>query len=351
MPFKFTFVIFFILAIMFGLFLTLDRKSDSTLLVSTSLITNKTVKSIPASTPQPFYDLTIDFLRGRKYESRLGELQSVSSNGSYSSYVTHYLSDNLKINALLTKPTGQMPEGGWPAIVFVHGYIPPTQYQTIGQAYSSYVDYLARNGFVVLKIDLRGHGSSEGEAGGAYYSSDYVIDTLNAYSALANTDFVNPKKIGLWGHSMAGNVVLRSFAAKVDIPAVAIWAGAGFTYLDLAEFGISDNSYRPPANNTKRQERRQLLRDTYGDPKDGNPFWQKVAPIYYVSDLKGAISLYHATDDNVVNVEYSRNLSAILDKTGVSHDINEYPSGGHNISGANFTNAMQKTVEFFKNNL
>lgn len=327
---------------------TLNQKSDPMTLVGAPLAAKPT--AAPVATPMPFEDLTINFLRARKYDGKLNELEQVSSNASYISYLTSYSSDNLKINALLTKPKGEMPEGGWPGIVFIHGYIPPTLYETNGQSYSSYVDYLAGSGFVVFKIDLRGHGDSEGESGGAYYSSDYVIDTLNAYSALETSRFVNPKKIGLWGHSMAGNVVLRSVAAKPEIPAVAIWAGAGFTYLDLAEFGISDNSYRPPTDNTKRQQRRQQLREIYGDPKDGNPFWEKVAPVNFLGDLKGAISLHHAADDDVVNVEYSRNLNKLLGSTSIMHELNEYPTGGHNITGASFTKAMQKTVEFFKLN-
>src|SRR5258708_9975588 len=112
-----------------------------------------------------------------------------------------------------------MPDGGWPAIVFVHGYIDPTIYKTT-QNYVAYVDYLARNGFVVFKIDLRGHDKSEGQASGAYYSSYYVIDTLNAREALKVSDFVNPNKVGLWGHSMAGKIYFRRFLVKTNISTI-----------------------------------------------------------------------------------------------------------------------------------
>lgn len=308
------------------------------------------IANIIAPTPVPFVEMTIPHLRNRNYESSLGELQKLSENGSYTSYLTSYTSDGLKVNGLLTQPKGKMPEGGWPVIVFVHGYIPPQNYRT-SQNYSSYVDYLARNDFVVFKIDLRGHGQSEGDPGGAYYSSDYVIDTLNAYAALEKADFVNPEKIGLWGHSMAGNVTSRSFAAKPDIPAVAIWAGAGYTYTDLQEYRIMDNSYRPPPNNTERQRKRQALRDAHGEFDPNDDFWKQVAITDYLKDLKGALQLHHATDDNVVSVEYSRNLNNLLNKTTVNHEFHEYKSGGHNITGASFSQAMQRTAEFFKENL
>lgn len=302
-------------------------------------------------TPFPFQEMTIPYLRKQTFESKLGARELVSNNGSYSSYLTSYTSDGLKVNGLLTIPDGEEPEGGWPAIVFIHGYIPPTLYETNGESYSSYVDYLARNGFVVFKIDLRGHADSEGQPGGGYYGSDYVTDALNAYSALQNTDFVNPNKIGMWGHSMAGNVVLRSMAVKPDIPASVIWAGAVYSYEDQRKYGINDNSYRPPQNVTQQRNRRQQLFEKHGSPSAQSVFWQQVAPTNYLNDLKGSIELHHAVDDDVVNIGYSRDLMTALDKTKVPHELFEYNSGGHNISGESFNTAMQRTSDFFKEKL
>jgi uncharacterized protein len=322
----------------------------SGLLTSKLQIKTNDFKSSP--TPMPAFDLTIPYMRSRSYKSSLGSLEKVSDDGSFISYLTTYTSDGLKINGLITKPAGDEPAGGWPGIVFVHGYIPPNQYQTLGQPYSAYVDYLASNGFVVFKIDLRGHGDSEGEARGGYYSSGYVIDTLNAYAALESADFINPKKIGMWGHSMAGNTLLRAFAVRPTIPAVVIWAGAGYTYVDLSEYGLHDASYQPllrPTGATGSLLRRNdnQARQIYGDPKNGNPFWNLVAATNYLNDLKGAIQLDHAVDDETVSIRYSQNLNKLLDATKVFHEFHEFPSGGHNISGEYFSAAMNKTVGFF----
>ncbi len=311
-----------------------------------SLVNAKSQNINPSPSPFLFQELTVPYLRNIEYLSKLGELRSYRDNASYKSYLTSYISEGLKINGLLTEPKGEKPDKGWPAIIFIHGYIPPASYRTT-EKYIDHVNYLARNGFVVFKIDLRGHGDSEGEPGGGYYSSDYVIDALNAYSALQNSGFVNPEKIGFWGHSMAGNVVLRTMTAKPEIPAASIWAGAGFTYTDLRKYGIQDGSYQPPTNQTERQKRRQLLRETYGEPDSGNPFWKLVAPTDYLGDLKGAIQLNHAVNDDVVNIGYSRDLNQVLGNTQTPHELNEFPDGGHNISNPGFTPAMQKTVEFF----
>ena len=280
----------------------------------------------------------------------MGEKETLSENSNYTSYLTSYRSDGLNVFGLLTLPKGDPPEGGWPAIVFVHGYIVPKEYRTEVN-YNSYVDYLAKNGFVVFKIDLRGHGNSEGEPGGGYYSGDYVVDTLNAHSALQNSGFVNKDKIGLWGHSMSGNIVFRSFVVEDEVPAVVIWSGAGYTYSDLDEFSIEDTSYRAPPPDSEWARKRQELRETWGPFDPESAFWKQVVPTNYLNGVNGAVQLNHSVNDNVVSIEYSRNLVGILDETDIVHELNEYQDGGHNLTGGSFTQAMEETVEFFKNNL
>jgi len=301
-------------------------------------------------TPFPFQELTIPYLRNRLYDGRIEDKVKYFENSGYTSYIASYSSDGLKVNGLLTEPKGDMPAEGWPAIIFIHGYIVPENYRTTVN-YNSYVDYLAKNGFVVYKIDLRGHGESEGEAGGGYYSGDYIIDTLNARAALFGADFVDQAKIGLWGHSMAGNIVFRSLVALQDIRAVVIWAGAVYSYEDMQKYRISDNSYQPPPQESERRKKREELRNTHGDFNPTSDFWYQVVPTNYLAGVGGAVQIHHAVDDGVVNIGYSRDLMEILDDTKISHELFEYPSGGHNLTGLSFTTAMQRTVEFFKENL
>lgn len=332
-------------------------ESSSRTISQGSSFTVETIESAvgePSPTPFPFQEMTVPYLRTQEFESQIIDQELRSENANYSSYLASYDSDGLKIYGQLTIPkettARSKPEEGWPAIVFIHGYIPPTTYRTFGN-YEAYVDYLARNGFVVFKIDLRGHDQSEGEAGGGYYAGDYIIDTLHAYSALQSTEVVNPEAIGLWGHSMAGNVSLRTAVAKQDIPAIVIWAGAVYTYEDMREFGIDDNSYRPPSTTSQRSQRRQQLRDTHGDFDPQSDFWKQVVPTNYLNGMSTAVHLHHAVNDDVVSIEYSRNLAKILQDAGIEHELYEYQSGGHNINGASFNTAMQRTVEFYREKL
>lgn len=301
----------------------------------------------PTPTPFEFNELTIPYLRQKKFVSQINSLQQIAENSNYVSHIASYNSDGYKINGQLTIPKNEIPANGYPAIIFIHGYIPPKSYRTKVN-YLSYVDYLAKNGFVVFKIDLRGHDQSEGEAGGAYYSGDYVSDALNAYSALENFEKVNKNAIGFWGHSMAGNIVFRSIVVKKNVPASVIWAGAGYTYADLQEYMIDDNSYRPPSANSEIARKRARLRELHGSFEPGHWFWKQVPGTNYLDGVNGAIQLNHAHNDNVVSIEYSRNLMKILDGSRIIHELREYNSGGHNLTGAAFSQAMQNSVEFFR---
>ena len=316
--------------------------------VAPILLTGQDSQFQPAPTPFEFQELTIPYLRNREYTSKLGELKQESQTTNFTSYLTNYDSDGFKVNGLLTIPNGEEPAGGFPAVIFVHGYIPPTLYRT-RENYAAYVNYLANRGIMVFKIDLRGHDQSEGEANGAYYSSDYVIDVLNAYSALQADARVNKNKIGLWGHSMAGNVLFRAMAVQKNIPKIVIWAGAVYTYEDFGEFGIDDNSYRPPVDDSPRRRKRQELMDMYGEFNPESWFWQQVAATNYLDGVSSAVQVHHAVNDDVVGIGYSRNLMKVLDEmgAGIQHELFEYQTGGHNISGAAFNQAMQRSTEFF----
>lgn len=325
-------------------------KSDQ----SASKASPREEKTTNTSQPEDFLDqfsveyqrLTIPYLRKQDFPgSQIAIVETIQENSSYSSYIASYLSEDLTQYGLLTRPKTQMPAGGYPAVVFIHGYIPPLEYQTT-EKYQAYVHALASQGIVVYKIDLRGHGNSQGEPNGAYYSSDYIYDTLNAYASLQKLDYVDSEKVGLWGHSMAGNIVARTMAIKTDIPLGIIWSGAVYSYTDMAKYRIQDSSYEPSQN--PNRGKRQQLYEMVGEVSEDNQFWQAVAPINFLKDITGKLHIHHATSDPVVNIGYSRDLAAALEDAGVSYQLFEYSSGGHNLESPAFSAAMERTISAYK---
>jgi dipeptidyl aminopeptidase/acylaminoacyl peptidase len=281
--------------------------------------------------------------------------ERLSPGYNYARHLVSYLSEGNRIFGLLTVPFGDPPPGGFKAIVFNHGYIPPSTYQTL-ERYGAYIDYLARSGFVVFKIDLRGHGQSGGTASGSYFSPGYTIDAISALKSLQTLEYIDPQGIGMWGHSMAGNLVLRAMLIEPQIQAGVIWAGAVYSYQDLETFGIDDNTYRPPATqategSTPSPRRSELIFELYGRPGEGHPYWQAVSLSGQLDLLSGPLQIHHAEDDPVVNIGYSYGLAGALQLAGKPYEFYTYPGGGHNIISPYFDQAMLRTVEFFRDNL
>jgi uncharacterized protein len=271
--------------------------------------------------------------------------QTLQSGSNYRRYLASYLSDGYKIYGLLTVPNGEKPATGWPAIIFNHGYIPPEQYRTT-ERYVAYVDGFARNGYIVFKIDFRGHGNSEGEAEGGYGSPAYTVDALNAVASIKRYGDADPKRIGMWGHSMGGHVTLRAMVTNQDIKAGVIWAGVVATYPDLIN-NWRRPSNAPPLNIPERVRRwRQEFIDTYGGPDVNPTFWASISPSEYVADLSGPVQLHHGTADVEVPIEFSRDLNERIKTAGETVEYHEYGGDNHNISG-NFNTAMQRSIAFF----
>ena len=301
-------------------------------------------------------EITIEYLRDLEITgSEIVFEAELDRRSNYRQYLVSYISEGNKIYALLTIPSVEPPQGGFKAIVFNHGYIPPTAYRTT-ERYTAYVDYLARSGFVVMKIDYRGHGQSQGQPSGSYFSPGYTIDSIAALKSLQMLDIVDPHGIGMWGHSMAGNLVLRAMLIEPDIKAGVIWAGAVYSYDDFVKYGIEDNTYRPPATPENQEtpgvrRRSQEIFDTYGRPDTQAKYWQAVSLTENIEFLNSPLQLHHAQDDTVVNIGYSFDLAAVLQEKGKQYEFYTYEGGGHNLISPYFDQAMLRTVEFFRNNL
>ncbi len=90
--------------------------------------------------------LSIEALKKTKLSpGEITNVETITGESRYQKSIVSYVSDGYKINALLGIPKGVSPEGGWPVIVFNHGYIDPKIYRT-NEKYVAYFDRLVLAG-------------------------------------------------------------------------------------------------------------------------------------------------------------------------------------------------------------
>jgi dipeptidyl aminopeptidase/acylaminoacyl peptidase len=320
---------------------TASSTSTATLLPPTA---TATATLIPTATPVP-NPMSIAFLRQGTYPgSDIVIEKELAAGSNYRRYYAYYLSEGLKIYAMLTIPNGDAPTGGFPAIVFNHGYIAPKAYRTT-ERYIAYVDRLARSGYVVFRIDYRGHDKSEGQASGAYGNPGYTIDVLNAIASIKRHPQVNPGKIGMWGHSMGGFLTLRAMVISKDIKVGVIWAGVVASYPEMLYNWRRTGSFTSTPGPSGRGWRSGWI-ETYGTPEQNPVFWASVSANSYLADLSGPIQMHHGTADEEVPLDFSIRLAEQIRAVGGEAELYTYEKDNHNISNY-FNLAMDRTIAYF----
>jgi dipeptidyl aminopeptidase/acylaminoacyl peptidase len=287
-------------------------------------------------------------MRQRSYPgSELVIEETLSPETNYDRYVVSYRSEGLRIYAMLTVPRGNGPESGWPLIVFNHGYIPPKQYRT-AKRYLAYVDGFASEGYMVLAPDYRGHGNSEGEPTDAHTTPDYTVDVLNAVTSLQRHPDADPKRVGLWGHSMGGALVLRAMVVSDQIDAGVIWAGVVAPIEGVWEkrphWIARDLRGTPEADRTPVPPTEGIF--VHGMFDENPQFWASLDPTFHLEKLSGPLQLHHSKADDSVPVEWSEELHARLQDVGSPVERYLYEGDNHNLSNS-FVTAMKRSVQFF----
>ena len=308
-----------------------------------------TVPPTATATATPEHPLMIEVLRQGEYPgSDIVFERTLDPGDNFGRFVVSYLSEGNKIFALMTVPWGLKPDSGWPVIIFNHGYVRPDLYRTT-ERYIDYVDYFARNGYIVFRSDYRGHGSSEGVANGPYSSPDYTIDVLNGMASVKMYPEADPARIGMWGHSMGGHLTLRSMVVSDEIKAGVIWAGVVGAHPDLFARALTpeDPSHTPTPSSTRWPTRwRTRLLDSFGTRDENPAFWDSISANAYLDQISGPLQLHHATTDSTVPVAVSELLQKQMEEAGEASELFLYEGDNHNIA-VNFYTAMGSSLDFF----
>lgn len=131
----------------------------------------------------------------------------------------------VKLAGTLTTPQTQGP---FPAVILISGSGAQDRNETLLNHHPFWViaDDLTRRGIAVLRVDDRGVGGSTGSVDQST-SADFAGDVLAGVEFLKERKEINPRQIGLIGHSEGGLIAPMVAVRSKDVAFIVLLAGSG----------------------------------------------------------------------------------------------------------------------------
>lgn len=125
----------------------------------------------------------------------------------------------------LTLPSGKGP---FPALVLISGSGAQDRDETIFEhrPFAVLADMLTRRGLAVLRVDDRGVGGSSGSTSKST-TEDFAGDVLAGIGFLKSRADIDPRRIGLLGHSEGGIIAPMVASKSDDVAFIVLLAGTG----------------------------------------------------------------------------------------------------------------------------
>lgn len=243
--------------------------------------------------------------------------------------------DGMEIPSLLYKPKGLKPGGKVPALLWIHGG-PGGQTRL---NYSPSLQHLVNHGYAILAVNNRGSSGY----GKTFYAADDrkhgdadLKDCIEAKKLLASLGYIDENKIGIYGGSYGGYMVMAAlsfapeeFKVGVNLFGVTNWLR---TLKSIPPWWASF---------------RESLYNELGDPvKDSVALYNK-SPLFHASRItKPFIVLQGSNDPRVLQVE-SDEIVAAARKNNVPVEYVIFPDEGHGfVKKDNNIKASQEVLKF-----
>ncbi len=286
-------------------------------------------------TSTPFNFVSVPALTTHRFDGRDLRLDRVLLRTlALTRYAVSYRSGALRVTGVMDVPTRA---GRHPLVVLAHGWTDPADY-TSGSMLERERSLLAENGFAALQIDYRNHAGSTHESGGfVAHPLGYPEDLVNAVRAVerARLPFVDAGRVGLFGRSMGGGVVLNALAARPGL------ADAAFLYAPVSS-SAADNYARWVRDEPTLDAR---VVAAYGTPSSRPRLWRQASSRGYLDRLHLPVLIAHGTADETCPVAWSRATAAALRAGGGDVELVEYPGEGHRFDRA-WPAMMHRAVTF-----
>lgn len=305
---------------------------------------------------------TIDGLRQHNYQS--GDIHiraTLDETDKYTSYMIDYPSDGLTITGVMQIPKG---EGPFPVIVMNHGFFARSVYNS-GDGTDRSSAYLAEHGYITLASDYRSWGDSD--EGESFFYSGLVIDVINLIKAIPSIPQADPKRIGIWGHSMGGGVTIKVLTVvgagssrPVAVKAAVLYSTVSADHSDIISrwgngcFGdIAKGEQIIGCNSSDivPVDLPQNLQAAYRFAANDADTMRKISPLYNLDYVDVPVQIHYGSEDGKLlsgtPPEWSVTLTQALRDAGKQAEMYSYEGERHSFIGEPWFVFMGRVLRFF----
>jgi dipeptidyl aminopeptidase/acylaminoacyl peptidase len=291
-------------------------------------------------TSSPFNLVSIPALVRHRYDGHgLRLTRTLSSGLAFTRHAVSYRSGRLVVTGVMNVPNRP---GRHPVVVIAHGYADPRTY-TSGSMLEREQAYLAGRGFVTLQIDYRNYaGSTRESTTPVARPLGYTADLVNAVRALrrARLPFADASRIGLFGRSMGGGVVLNALAARPHLARAAVL----YSPVSSRAADNYDRWVRPTPQLRGRVEA------AYGDPVSRPAVWRRASSRAYLDRVAVPVQVHHGRADTVCPVSWSGATTTALRARGKDVTLHEYAGEDHRFDRS-WPRFMHRATSFLRAHL
>lgn len=234
----------------------------------------------------------------------------------------------------------KMPEGKkHAALVLVHG----GNHIQLTAEWFPWIAAAIERGYVVMYPEYRGSSGHDETIYENNYGVTDLADTLASAAYLAGRDFVDPARLGIFGHSRGGMITLRALQVEPKRFAAAVQV-AGLS--DIVAF-----------MGYKSEARRQDIagQKNFGGklPDKNLPAYIAISPAFFIEKIESPILVLSTTGDKTVPYQlHNKRVVEALKAYGKPHAEHLYQDapGGHEflfVDSAEGRDSMRRTFEWF----
>ena len=254
------------------------------------------------------------------------------SSVDFFSFITK---DSMELNGWMLMPPDFNPHREYPLLFTIYGGPGSQTVANRWGAASSWNQYLAQQGIIVVSVDNRGTGARGQEFKKCTYlelGKYETLDQIEAAKYLGELPFVDQSRIGMWGWSFGGYLTLSCLTKGAD------YFSLGVAVAPVTNWKYYDNIY------TERFMR---------TPKENEKGYEDNSPVNHAKKMKGKLLLIHGMADDNVHAQNSYDMITALVAANKQFDLMIYPNSNHGIySGRNTRwHNFSKMTDFILNNL